>query len=205
MSGNDGVEILGVQARRELRRTDEVAEHDGQAPTFGSGRRRPGGRRVSRGRRRAERADRAQQPFALAERQADLFQVVLDEVRQDVEVDLMRRKYPGAAPEAESIQPVLQRVAHRPRGAPRQLICGPLRGQVSEPSPPRAARAAWPYSVDTTLGGSPKREALWIERRSSALQRRAPNPVAHSRRLWLCHCNIATGHSLWKLLTCRRG
>ena len=113
--------VLRIHSRREARRADEIAEHDrdrpplgevgpflprgageGNRPKAGGGGRRGGRRRLVRG----ESGDRPHQPLAMPERHADLLEVGLGQVGQDVRVDLMLAEQRFVLSEADAVQPL---------------------------------------------------------------------------------------------------
>ncbi len=106
----DLAKVLGVEPLGELRGTYQVAEHHGQLTPLGArgfrGGRPPGvGPGGGRKRRRAERLDRPQQLLAGPEGDADLLQIRVAELSQDVLVDALLGKYAGVLLEADLPQP----------------------------------------------------------------------------------------------------
>ena len=93
-----GAPVLRIEPRRERGRTDEVAEHHGDGASLGGGRRcggRPlrwsgrwGASLYGRGRFSSTEAhDRCQKPLAIAKGHADLSEVAVGQIRQDVPID----------------------------------------------------------------------------------------------------------------------
>ena len=106
---HDVAQILRIEPGRELGRADQVAEHHGQVAALGQG-----DRAHRRGRRRgrlhgglAEGGNRAQQLLAVAERDAERGQVLVVEIRQDVEIDVVVGEDGSVAAEAELLEPLI--------------------------------------------------------------------------------------------------
>ena len=109
--------VLGVEPRRETGRADEIAEHHRDRPPLGVGARRLAetGRARLGGRRRrgvwgegrpGEAGDGAHQPLAMPERHADLLEVGLGQVDEDVGVDLVLAEQRFVLSEADAVQPL---------------------------------------------------------------------------------------------------
>ena len=105
--------VLRVEFRGEARRADEIAEHHGDRPALGKFLPRFAGedgrgkrRHLRRGACLAQRGDRAHEPLAMPERHADLLEVGLGQVRQDLRVDLMLPEQRFVLSEADRVQPL---------------------------------------------------------------------------------------------------
>ena len=105
---NDLAQILGIEARRQRSRADQIAEHQGQLAPLGRAEHIPRyRRRCSRNRTAAQRGDRRQQPAPITDRRdADLFQIVCGQLRQHVPIDRVFREGRRVPPEAETPQPL---------------------------------------------------------------------------------------------------
>jgi hypothetical protein len=111
-------QILGIEARRQRRRTDQIAEHHRQLPPLclGCGVRRGRCRHVlRRGTRGTGRkvSNRFQQQPAMADRgDAKFFQIVGRQLRQDAQVDLVlaERLLVSLQPEPPQPAPNVHRV-----------------------------------------------------------------------------------------------
>ena len=105
---NDLAQILGIEARRQRSRADQIAEHQGQLAPLGRAEHIPRyRRRCSRNRTAAQRGDRRQQPAPITDRRdADLFQIVCVQVPQHVPIDRVFREGRRVPPEAETTQPL---------------------------------------------------------------------------------------------------
>ncbi len=103
--------VLRVKSRRQLGRAHQVDEHHRQLPPFRFGasmwRWLLGGGYAERLRSRSKRGDRVQQLFAMAERDPELLQVLLAEVRQDFEVDIVLGERPCVLRKPQILQPTL--------------------------------------------------------------------------------------------------
>jgi hypothetical protein len=102
-------QILRVEPRRQRRRADEIAEQHRQLPPLGvrlllSGRWRCRGRRGGRD-GSAQRRNRSQEPFAVPHRDAELFEVGLGQLGQDLVVDLVLAEHRLVLFEAQCPQP----------------------------------------------------------------------------------------------------
>jgi hypothetical protein len=93
IGGDDLAQILGVEARREFGRADEIAEHDRELPAFDIG----GSRGIAGclhhrngGRWGAERSNCGEELAAMADRtHADADQVVGRQLRQRLAIDIV--------------------------------------------------------------------------------------------------------------------
>jgi hypothetical protein len=133
IGADDLAQILGIEAGGQRRRTDQIAEHDGQLPPLGLGPHpslpRPRGRVVmtslprTRGRvgegapgcgfgdglrcSAAEGSDRCQQFAAMPDRRnAEPGQIIRRQLGQHLAIDVVGRKGLGILPETEPSQPV---------------------------------------------------------------------------------------------------
>lgn len=111
ISADDLAQIFGVEARRDLGRADQIAEHDGQQASLGAGFRRCGRRgrfrRDTCRRGVAQGGDRREQLAAMADRgDAEAGQVVGRQLGQDVAVDVVVAKGGRVLFEPEAPQPI---------------------------------------------------------------------------------------------------
>ena len=118
-------QIFRVHPGRKRRGADHVAEHHGQLAALGlaagwGGRGRLGRRfGASPARRVGQLGDRAHQSLAVAERDPELRQVGLGQIRQNVEVDVVLGEQLGISLEADLLEPFVHlRHSTTPRGAP---------------------------------------------------------------------------------------
>ena len=90
---DDLTQVLGIQARSERRRADEINEHDGQLSTLGDGLRGAGlncdliGARVGMACRRSQLHYCFEEALAMTEQHTELLEVGIGQLRQDFRVD----------------------------------------------------------------------------------------------------------------------
>jgi hypothetical protein len=108
VGADDLAQILGIEARRQRGRTDQINEHHGQLAPLGlGGGGRPYRRRRSRQRTLVESGNRGQQPPPIAERSdADFLQVVRRQPGQHVPIDRVFAEGRRVLLEAQPPQPV---------------------------------------------------------------------------------------------------
>jgi hypothetical protein len=90
-----------------VRRADEIAKKDGQLAFLGLGLRQGGGRgRRGCGWCRArQRSDRSENPFSMAERDAQSLQIALGHIGQGIDIDGILGKDGRVFPEPDLIEP----------------------------------------------------------------------------------------------------
>ena len=101
--------VLGIEPRGKRGRADEIDNHHGEMTAFGGVGRRllGGGGRLRRGRRLLlEFANRAQDFQPVAERNAEVLEVLIRQFRQDVAVDLVLTKDGLVLTETEPAEPI---------------------------------------------------------------------------------------------------
>ena len=159
-------QVLGVEPSRQRRRTDQVAEHDGDlAPfRFPDGRSRRGGRRFRRA--VGQGGDGAQQLLAVAERDPKAFQVRLGQVGQYRGIDIGRDECRGVLGQTERLQPFLDRFHLGPIPAgPAGILAAAARTCARKAIPARAGtHYGHRHRPEFILG--PRREAGhrgWID------------------------------------------
>ncbi len=107
VGADDLAQILGIEARRQRRRADQIAEHHRQLPPLGGVLRRRtgrcGGRRRCFG--RGQTGDGSEETLAVPERHTELLEVDLRQLRQDIGVDFTRAKERLVLAEAETFEP----------------------------------------------------------------------------------------------------
>ena len=111
-------QILGVVPARQFGRADEVAEQHTQLPAFRLARRTVGsdavvscgrgGRHHGKRLRARHLGDRAQQAPTMTQRQAQLLQVVVAKLRQQVEIDVVGRQRVGEFFQTYGVEPAAQ-------------------------------------------------------------------------------------------------
>jgi hypothetical protein len=109
ISANQIAPLFGIELGGNAGRIHEIAEHHCDVAALAGGflsRRRCRGRRRGRGRGGVEFADRAQQLAAIAENDAEIFEVLIGQVAKDGEVNAVFRKAQGILGEAELLEPV---------------------------------------------------------------------------------------------------
>jgi hypothetical protein len=122
VGAQDFPHLLGIKIRGQRRRADQVGEQDGQLPTFGLERGASRDSRLAFAARfgvlgwATQFRDGLQDPLAVAERQAELLEVLLGELRQHVEADSLAREELGMDAETDRLQPCAELV-HRERPA----------------------------------------------------------------------------------------
>ena len=95
IGADDPAHVLGIEPRRQRGRADEVAEHHGELAALGGVRRcwrGSGGCRLRRSFRRAQTCDRLEQALAVPEGHADLFEVAVRQLAQNLGVDVVLAK-----------------------------------------------------------------------------------------------------------------
>jgi hypothetical protein len=112
--------VLGVELRRESRRTDQIAEHHRDRPTFGVGTERSRGRRRGGGgllgRCVTQSRDRFDEALAVPERNAELLEIGFGQLRQDFRVDLVLAEGRFVLAEADPLQPLADVHGRAPHG-----------------------------------------------------------------------------------------
>ena len=100
--------ILGVEFRGDAGRADEIAEHHGEVAALGGFYGRRGRLRVGRdeGRRRGRVRDGFQEPSSMPEQNAELFEIGVAEVGQDIGIDAVVAERRLVLPEPEAPQPL---------------------------------------------------------------------------------------------------
>jgi hypothetical protein len=175
--------IFSVELGREARRADEIAEHHRDRTPLGGGARsrRRRGRRSARGLSGrglrivpGEAGDGAHEPLAMPERHANLLEIRLDQVGQDVSVDLMLAEQRFVLSEVDRVQP-LGDVHRRSRtrfdshdgprdtASPGRERCRPLCGRFdlfATPGNGRYLREADGWSRRITFSNGSRGEAL---------------------------------------------
>ena len=116
ISRNDLAQILGVHSRGECRRSDEVREHHRDLPALGSVPRQTGGIRRNSDLVCLKVSNRTQHFAAIAENDAQFLQVVVSQVREDLEINAVFGKALRVLGHAELFEPFCN-----------SLHCGPLR------------------------------------------------------------------------------
>jgi hypothetical protein len=106
-AAHEGVQVLGIDGGAEARVAREVGEQDRHLPPLGL---RYGSGEADLGRALsaapvAERRDRPRELLPVAERDAELLEVILVEVRQGLEVDRVVAEEPLVIPEPQGVQP----------------------------------------------------------------------------------------------------
>jgi hypothetical protein len=110
IGGNDLAHILGIEPCRERRRADKITKHDGQLPALGD----VAWLQLDRSASRTwvmhpigavQTGDRLQQPFSVAHRHTELFEISVTEVWQDLGVDFALAKCRFVLAETEIPQP----------------------------------------------------------------------------------------------------
>ena len=108
VGADDLAQILGIEARRQRRRTDQIAEHHRQLAPLGGVLRlhagRCGGRRQCLG--GGQSGDGSEKPLAVPERHAELLEIDLGQLRQDIGVDFTRAKERLVLSETKTSQPI---------------------------------------------------------------------------------------------------
>ncbi len=121
-------QILGIETRRERRRADQIAEHHRQLAPFRGlfARPRSFGERQAGG---TERGGRAQDPLAVPEEDAELFEIRLGQFGQRFEVNRVVAKNSLVLPEPETAQPLgdIHGVSPRPAHPAAKLNRFPCR------------------------------------------------------------------------------
>jgi hypothetical protein len=111
-------QFLWIQPVRQCRGAHQIAEQDGELAPFGFAVRRWFDRRVFRAERTTwhwrllarQLGDRVQQLFAWAEGQSQALEVDVSEKAQGVEVDFVLRQHRSVSLEAESFEPIRERL-----------------------------------------------------------------------------------------------
>lgn len=116
------LQVFGIEPGCQRRRSDQVAEHHGQVPALSVARCQTWCRSRRRRRRGTlELGDGAQQPLAVTERgHAELPQVLVTEVRENVELDPLFGERLRVASKAEILQPLLH-VVHGDKSTDRNI------------------------------------------------------------------------------------
>ena len=122
IAANHLVQIFRVHARGQSRGTDHVAEQNRELPALGLGVLRGGGvvgglahrlGTVVRHVRARQPGNGAPEPLAIAERDAELGQISLGQIRQHVEIDLVLGEQLRVPAKADLLEPFVQ-LGHRP-------------------------------------------------------------------------------------------
>jgi hypothetical protein len=108
-------QFLRVEARRQWRRADEIAEHHRQLPPLGGVVRRRTGRCGQAG-------DGSEKTLAVPERHPKLLEIGVGQLRQDIGVDFTRAKQRLVLSEAETSQPTPDIHGRTPRGLERIIV-----------------------------------------------------------------------------------
>jgi hypothetical protein len=107
---HDFTQVLGVEPRRQRGRAHQIAEQHRQLAAFRATRRHLDvALRLAV--RTTELCDRAQELLAVTEREPELLQVLVGQVRQDLAVDVVLGKDRPVAAEAQPFEPLVD-VAH---------------------------------------------------------------------------------------------
>src|SRR5262245_58910266 len=80
-------QVLGIERSRQNRRADEIAKKDGQLAPLGLGLRQCRGRLTSGWPCARQCTDRPENPFSMAECNAQALQIGLGQIGQDIEID----------------------------------------------------------------------------------------------------------------------
>ncbi len=131
VGADHAAQVFRIEPGRERGRSHQIAEHDRQLTALGGVGRRAGSRRrgdIRISREGAETGDRPEQAFAMAEDDAELFEVGVGQVGQDFGVDAVvaERRFVLAEPEAsEPVPHVHSRVFRQFRGHhhPDRIAC----------------------------------------------------------------------------------
>src|SRR5262249_33585268 len=109
-------QVLGIERGRQNRRADEIAKKDGHLASLRLRLRQGGalGRRAGGRCRACQRSDRSENPFSMAERNAQFLQIGLGHIWQDFEIDGILGKGGRVLGEPNPIKPgfYLVTVAH---------------------------------------------------------------------------------------------
>ena len=99
-----GAHVFRIESGRKGRRADQIAEHYGKVASFGGVlpiRSGDGLRRCEH--RPAESCDRAQHLFAVPQRDADFFEILIRQVAQDARIDAVFREALGVLAQTERL------------------------------------------------------------------------------------------------------
>ncbi len=114
--------VFGIEPRRQRGRADQIAEHHRELPTFGgiAGLRLGQGGRLSRDRRiTGKLPDRAQHLQPVPERNTEVLEVLIGQLRQNVAVDFIVAECRFILAEAETSQPIPDIHGGAPTGSAR--------------------------------------------------------------------------------------
>ena len=103
IGADDRPQVLGIELARQRGRAHEIAEHDREVAPLGH--RGGGGTSAGIITGRADRCDGPQQLAPVAERYAELRQIGIAEIDQDVDVDRLRGKDGGILFQAKAGEP----------------------------------------------------------------------------------------------------
>ncbi len=86
--------LLGIEASGQRRRAHEIDEHDGELAALGAIDELAGLRLLCHrlGRRCILVSNRLQQPASLAQREAELLQILIGEIEEDIHADVVPAK-----------------------------------------------------------------------------------------------------------------
>ena len=122
---HDFTQVLGVEPRRQRGRPNEIAEQHRQLAALRCARRRLGFS-LRAAVRPSELGDRAQELLAVAEREPELLQVLVGQVRQDLAVNVVLGKDRPVPAEPQPFEPLVD-VAHGRAPPPGGLAIQALR------------------------------------------------------------------------------
>ena len=118
IDADDLAQVLGIEARRERRRADQIAEQHGELPAFGNVMRRRLGQCGLRFCRNSagKFGNRSQQFSPMPEQDADVLEILIGQMAEYRDIDSVLGKPLGILGHSEFLEPVRDLRHHDPSG-----------------------------------------------------------------------------------------